>query len=68
MFLLYGKKYDQGSVAENERHCAYSIMFIGNARKSFCDYLSNKNQDLMSLVIVMKERLQTTERTWALLR
>lgn len=68
MFRLYVLKYDQGAVVVYERHCTYSILFIGNGHQSFCDYRSNKNVDLMSLAIVIKQKLQTTDQTRALLQ
>lgn len=67
-FMLFLERCDQAAIPNDDRHRAFSIMLIGNARQYYFDNLKSESLDLSSLEKAIKMRFQTPERTRALLR
>lgn len=67
-FMPFLERCDQADIAENERHSAFPIMPIGNARQYYFDTLKLENVDLQALQNIIKDRFQTPELTRSIVR
>lgn len=61
-FMLFLERCDLADIPEEDRHRAFSIILMGNARQFYSDSLKPQKLSLKSLELVVKSRFQTPER------
>lgn len=67
-YMLFLERCNQADITKEDRHRAFSIMLIGNARQYYFDSLKPCNLNHKGFEDAMKSRFQTPERTRALIR